>query len=98
MHQRLTIARALIHNPSLLLLDEPYTGLDPLSADRLSRQIDEAATSGAAVILTTHDVEQGLGIADRVAILESGRVAYQGSGKHDPEAFRKKLLELTHRP
>ncbi len=97
MHQRLTIARALIHNPSLLLLDEPYTGLDPLSAERLSQQIGVVASSGAAVLLTTHDVEQGLGVADRVVILESGRVVYRGSGKHDPGEFRKTFVELTRR-
>lgn len=97
MHQRLTIARALLHHPSLLLLDEPYTGLDPISADRLSRQIGELATSNAAVVLTTHDVEQGLEVADRVVILESGRIVYQGEGKQDPGEFRKTFAEITGR-
>jgi heme exporter protein A len=97
MHQRLTIARALLHRPSLLLLDEPYTGLDPISADRLSRQIGELASSNAAVILTTHDVEQGLEVADRVVILESGRIVYQGEGKQDPREFRKTFAEVTGR-
>ncbi len=97
MHQRLTIARALLHRPSLLLLDEPYTGLDPISAERLTRQIGELASSNAAVLLTTHDVEQGLEVADRVVILESGRIVYQGAGKQDPGEFRKTFAELTRR-
>ena len=97
MHQRLTIARALLHRPSLLLLDEPYTGLDPISAERLTRQIIELASSNAAVLLTTHDVEQGLEVADRVVILESGRIVYQGAGKQDPGEFRKTFAELTRR-
>ena len=95
MQQRLSIARALLSRPSLLLLDEPFTGLDPLSAERFSRHILELRDSEAAVILTTHDLEQGLAVADRVVILESGRIVYEGEGKQDAATFRKVFSELT---
>jgi heme exporter protein A len=95
MQQRLSIARALLSRPSFLLLDEPYTGLDPLSAERFTRQILELRQSEAAVILTTHDLEQGLAVADRVLILEAGRIVYEGDGKQDPAAFRKVFSDLT---
>ena len=95
MQQRLSIARALLSRPSLLLLDEPYTGLDTLSAERFSRHILELRESEAAVILTTHDLEQGLAVADRVVILESGRIVYEGEGKQDAAAFREVFSELT---
>ncbi|MGH9459811.1 MAG: ABC transporter ATP-binding protein [Vicinamibacteria bacterium] len=97
MHQRLTIARAVLHRPSLLLLDEPYTGLDPVSADRLSGLISNFREQGTAAILTTHDLERGLAIADRVAILESGRVVHEGTSQQDPKTFRKLFSDVTTR-
>ncbi|MFQ5947120.1 MAG: ATP-binding cassette domain-containing protein, partial [Anaerolineae bacterium] len=97
MHQRLTIARAVLHRPSLLLLDEPYTGLDPVSADRLSGLLSDFRGRGTAAILTTHDLERGLAAGDRVAILESGRLAYEGTGKQDPAEFRRLFTEVTQK-
>jgi heme exporter protein A len=95
MHQRLTIARAVLHRPSLLLLDEPYTGLDPVSADRLSGLISQFREQGTAAILTTHDLERGLAAADRVAILESGRLVHEGTSKQDPKTFRQLFADVT---
>jgi heme exporter protein A len=97
MHQRLTIARAVLHRPSLLLLDEPYTGLDPVSADRLSGLISQFREQGTAAILTTHDLERGLAAADRVAILESGRLVHEGTSRQDPKTFRKLFSDVTAR-
>jgi heme exporter protein A len=97
MHQRLTIARAVLHRPSLLLLDEPYTGLDPVSAERFSRFLSGYCESGTAAILTTHDLERGLAIANRIAILEAGRLAYEGDGKQDPGEFRQLFAEITQK-
>ncbi len=97
MHQRLTIARAVLHRPSLLLLDEPYTGLDPVSADRLSALLTGFREQGTAAILTTHDLERGLAAADRVAILESGRLVHEGTGSQDPKEFREVFTEVTQR-
>jgi heme exporter protein A len=72
--QRVTIARALLHDPPVLLLDEPETGLDVAAADLLH----ELATSGGrTVVLTTHNVATGLRLATRVAILAHGRVVYE---------------------
>ena len=95
--QRLTIARAVLHRPSLLLLDEPYTGLDPVSADRLSDLLTQFRERGTAAILTTHDLERGLAAADRVAIMESGRLVHEGTGKQDPKTFRKLFADVTTR-
>ncbi len=97
MHQRLTIARAVLHRPSLLLLDEPYTGLDPASADRLSDLLSQFRERGTAAILTTHDLDRGLAAADRVAIMESGRLVHEGTGTQDPKTFRKLFADVTTR-
>jgi heme exporter protein A len=79
MVQRLAIARAILHDPSIMLLDEPYTGLDLQAADMLRSVLQELAASNRTVILTTHNLEQGLEMCDHAAILNRGRLAWQGS-------------------
>jgi heme exporter protein A len=79
MVQRLAIARAILHDPSIMLLDEPYTGLDLQAADMLRSVLQELAASNRTVILTTHNLEQGLEMCDRAAILNRGKVAWEGS-------------------
>jgi heme ABC exporter ATP-binding subunit CcmA len=78
MVQRLTIARAILHDPAIMLLDEPYTGLDLQAADMLRMVLQELAASNRTVILTTHNLEQGLEMCDRAAILNRGKVAWEG--------------------
>jgi heme exporter protein A len=78
MVQRLAIARAILHDPAIMLLDEPYTGLDLQAADMLRRVLQELAASNRTVILTTHNLEQGLEMCDRAAILNRGKVAWEG--------------------
>jgi heme exporter protein A len=78
LHQRLGIARVMLHDPSLILLDEPYTGLDANAVDILNELLDEASTAGKTIILTTHDLEQGLRGATRAAIIDKGRVVFTG--------------------
>lgn len=81
MVQRLAIARAIlcVHDPAIMLLDEPYTGLDLQAADMLRSLLQELAASNRTVILTTHNLEQGLEMCDRAAVLHRGRVAWEGS-------------------
>jgi heme exporter protein A len=79
MVQRLTIARAILHDPAIMLLDEPYTGLDLQAADMLRMVLQELAASSRTVILTTHNLEQGLEMCDRAAVLNRGKVAWEGA-------------------
>jgi len=76
MQQRLAIARAILHDPQVLLLDEPYTGLDQDAAAILDTVLREVATQGRTVVMTTHDLARGLAMGDRVAILSNGKIAY----------------------
>ncbi|NPV06581.1 MAG: heme ABC exporter ATP-binding protein CcmA [Anaerolineae bacterium] len=76
MQQRLALARALLHRPSLLLLDEPYSGLDPQAAETLSDLLVEMRERGCTVLLTTHDLAQGLSLAERVLVLARGRLVH----------------------
>jgi len=76
--QRLAIARGLVHDPPVVLLDEPFTGLDPGSADRLAERLEGLRQSGRALVLVTHDLAQAAALADRTIVLMRGRVAHAG--------------------
>jgi heme ABC exporter ATP-binding subunit CcmA len=74
MRQRLTLERALLHDPRLLLLDEPFTGLDDASTFALAARLRELKTRGCIVIVATHDLEVVDGLIDRAVVLRDGRV------------------------
>ena len=76
--KRFTIARALLHEPRALLLDEPESGLDRRALSILEQVVREHADAGGAVLMTTHDFDWAAGLADRLAVLASGRIAYLG--------------------
>jgi ABC-2 type transport system ATP-binding protein len=72
--QRVALAAAIAHDPKVLLLDEPFSGLDPLHADDLRRLVRELAAAGATVLFTTHQPDDVALVADRVAVLGDGVV------------------------
>ncbi|MCW5880219.1 MAG: heme ABC exporter ATP-binding protein CcmA [Anaerolineae bacterium] len=76
MQQRLSLARALLHDPRLLLLDEPYTGLDPVATDWLNRLLAELSQQGHTILMTSHDLQGGAALASRVLILAGGRLVF----------------------
>jgi heme ABC exporter ATP-binding subunit CcmA len=86
--QRLALARALLHEPSLLLLDEPDSGLDEQGVSLLEEILRERATAGQPAIFTTHDLAWGLRVADRVVALVAGRVTYDGTAALSPDEAR----------
>src|SRR6185437_1554312 len=73
LQQRVSIARAVVHDPRIVLLDEPYTGLDAAGAAALSSVLDELKQSGAALVLVTHHLEEGLAFATHLAVMRDGR-------------------------
>ena len=79
MRQRLALARALLHDPDVILLDEPYTGLDPSAAAVLRGVLTELKDGRRTVVMVTHNLGEGLALASRVAIQVRGRLAWQGS-------------------
>jgi ABC-2 type transport system ATP-binding protein len=80
MRQKLAVARALLHRPRLVLLDEPFTGLDPVAAAELRASIVALAKEhGITVVLTTHDLAHVEKSCDRIAVLRAGRVVAAGT-------------------
>ncbi len=73
LQQRVSIARAFAHEPRLVLLDEPFTGLDAQGAQVLATALADLKTAGAAILLVTHDLDDGLALATDVAVMRDGR-------------------------
>jgi branched-chain amino acid transport system ATP-binding protein len=94
--QMLTIARALVGNPELLLLDEPSEGLAPLVVDLLREKIAELKSEGLTILLAEQGVEFSLALADRVYVLEKGTVRHSGPSAElrDDPALLDRLLAL----
>lgn len=76
MQQRLAIARAILHDPRVMLFDEPHTGLDPQAAAMLDGLLRDVAARGRTVLMTTHDLARALALASRIAILSKGTIAH----------------------
>ena len=79
MKRRLLIARSLVHDPDLILLDEPTVGLDPQIRQELWTLIDELRSRGKTLLMSTHYIEEAERLADRVAIVNAGRVIAEGT-------------------
>ncbi len=93
--QRLALARALLHAPSLLLLDEPDTGLDQEGLDVLYTLLQEHSEQGGTILFTTHDLEAAVRRSDSIALLHNGRVAYQkATSSLEQESIRRVYEEV----
>ena len=94
--QRAAIARALLHQPDILLLDEPFTGLDAPSADRFRALLAAQLARGRALVLVSHHLAEAWDLATHVAVLSGGRWALEGSRPSDLAAFHARYAELVH--
>ena len=74
MRQRLALERALLHHPRLVLLDEPFTGLDDAAVTTVSSRLKQLAAAGAIIILATHDLDLADGLVNRFAVIRNGRL------------------------
>jgi heme exporter protein A len=78
LQQRVSLARAFLHEPQFLLLDEPFTGLDAATVSTLEELMRQIPAQGKAVVFSTHDFERGAALARRLVALEAGRIRYDG--------------------
>ena len=89
MKQRLTVARAIVHEPKILLLDEPYTGLDLNGAQIFGEMLSDLKSQSRTILMTTHNIDEGLGLSDRVGILVKGKIVFESlSSDLDPLDFK----------
>ncbi|MET0641978.1 MAG: ABC transporter ATP-binding protein [Jiangellaceae bacterium] len=95
MKRRLTIARALINEPEILLLDEPTTGLDPQARHVLWDRLFRLKRSGVTLVLTTHYMDEAEQLCDRLVVMDNGRVVAEGSPRQLIEKYStREVLEL----
>ena len=96
MRRRLALARCLLHDPDIILLDEPFTGLDPTAAELLRGVLGELQDGRRAIVMVTHNLTQGLALATRVAICVRGRFAWEGDRSQlpdDPLSFYHQVVD-----
>ncbi len=96
LQQRVSIARAIVHEPSVVLLDEPYTGLDAAGGAALTGMLQSLRRSGAALLLVTHNVDEGLAVASHAAVMLAGRIVrIEDCTALDAAAFREEYRTLV---
>ncbi len=93
MRQRLSIARALLNDPDLVLLDEPYTGLDQSASRKLRDILGNIRSRGGTVVMVTHHLEEGLWLSTRIGIMVEGRIRH----RQDIEGLSRDQLERLYR-
>ncbi len=99
MKRRLTIARALINEPTLVILDEPTTGLDPQARHILWDRLYRLKQEGATLIITTHYMDEAEQLCDRLVIMDKGRIAAEGSPSELIEQYAtREVVELRFAP
>jgi heme exporter protein A len=94
MQQRASLARSLVHEPRIVFLDEPFTGLDPHGARTLRETLERLREARRTVLMVTHNLSQGLELSDRWIILARGRIVDQGrSVETDPFVFERQYFD-----
>lgn len=96
MQQRLSIGRALLSDPKIILLDEPFAGLDQSAIENFVDLFTSLISPERMIILTTHDLQLGLQLASHFAIISKGKIVHQGdTSSFDNQGFKALYLKLT---
>lgn len=96
MQQRVSIARSIVHEPSVVLLDEPYTGLDARGGAALTDMLHLLRATGAALVLVTHNVDEGLALASHAAIMLAGKIVRRDDcASLDHDAYTMEYRDLV---
>ena len=93
--QRVHLAAALLHDPQLVVLDEPFSGLDPFAMDSMSTLLTQVARSGAAVLFSSHQLDVVEHLCEDVVVIDSGRVVLQGRLDQIRDAAPDRYLDVT---
>ena len=93
MKRRLMIAKALVHDPSILVLDEPTAGVDVTLRQQLWKYIKNLKSKGKSILLTTHYIEEAERLCDRICIVDNGKIVLSETKKKIMKKFKRKKLE-----
>ncbi|GAA3946320.1 ATP-binding cassette domain-containing protein [Chitinophaga oryziterrae] len=94
MQQKVQFISTIIHNPSLLILDEPFSGLDPINANLIKQEIFDLSKSGTTIIFSTHRMEQVEEICDRIILVNKGKKILDGEVKQIKHDFKQDLFRI----
>ena len=100
MKQKLAVISALIHNPKLIIMDEPFVGLDPVASHLLKGIMRQICDEGGAIFFSTHVLEVAEKLCDKVAIIRQGRIVANGTMEEikGDSSLEEVFLELTENP
>jgi ABC-2 type transport system ATP-binding protein len=94
MQQKIQFIATVVHNPSLLILDEPFSGLDPLNTNLIKDEIHRLQQQGTSIIFSTHRMEQVEEICEKIVLINKGRNVLEGSVADIKQQFKDNLFEL----
>jgi ABC-2 type transport system ATP-binding protein len=94
MSQKLQFVTTVVHNPSLIILDEPFSGLDPVNANLIKDEIFRLAKEGATIIFSTHRMEQVEEICDHIILVNKGQKILDGTVGKIKQDFKENLFEI----
>jgi ABC-2 type transport system ATP-binding protein len=94
MQQKIQFIATVVHNPPLLILDEPFTGLDPINANLIKDEINQLHQSGTSIIFSTHRMEQVEEMCDHIVLINRGKNVLQGEVAHIKNAYRQHLYKI----
>jgi len=95
MQQKVQFISTIAHQPNLIILDEPFSGLDPINTDLIKTEIFDLARSGATILFSTHRMEQVEEICEQIALINKGQVILQGGVQELKQQFKQNEYELN---
>jgi ABC-2 type transport system ATP-binding protein len=98
MGQKLQFVTTVLHRPELIILDEPFSGLDPVNANLIKDEIFRLAANGASVIFSTHRMEQVEEICSQIVLINKGKKILDGTVNHVKQEFKENLFRITASP
>ncbi len=95
MQQKIQFITAVVHNPDLLILDEPFSGFDPVNTELLKKEVLELKEKGKTIILSTHNMESVEALCDEISLIDKSKVVLQGNVKEIREAYKQNIFNIT---
>lgn len=95
MQQKIQFITTVIHNPQLIILDEPFSGFDPVNAELLKKEIYELKANGATIILSTHNMESVEELCEEISLINNAKVVLQGKVDEIRQRFKKQLFRVV---